>query len=68
MQIFVKIFSVKDITLNVDENDTIQEVKLKITEIEGIPYSEQRLIFYGKGLERKIQSVITTLEMNIPYI
>ena len=50
MQIFVKMLG-KNITLKVDENDTIQEVKLKITEIEGFPKSEQRLIFAGKGLE-----------------
>lgn len=51
MQIFLKTLTGRTMTLNVEANDTIQEVKRRITEKEGIPVSEQRLIFGGKNLE-----------------
>ena len=52
MQIFVKIISKnKTITLNVDENDTINTIKAIIQGKAGIPRSKQRLIFEGKQLE-----------------
>ena len=52
MQIFVNIIgSTKTITLNVNETDTIKDVKGKIKAKEGIPDDLNRLWFSGKWLE-----------------
>ena len=57
VQIFVKTLSGKTITLDVNPQDTIAAVKIKIQNVEGLPPNRQRINFGGRYLddERTLQ-------------
>jgi len=51
MQIFVKKLTGKIETFNVNQSDTVKDIKEKIQEKDGVSMNKQRLIFAGKQLE-----------------
>ena len=51
MQIFVKTLTGRTINVEVEKTDSIQRVKERIHDKEGVPVGQQKLIFAGRQLE-----------------
>eukprot|EP00483_Globobulimina_turgida_P012840 UN12864 len=52
--IYIKTLNGKCITLNVNPNDTIKDIKQNVQQTQGIPVENQRLIFTGQQLMGKL--------------
>ena len=62
MQIFFKTLTNKIITLEVDESDTVETIKDKFYDKEGVPIDQQRLVYCGRQLHEDFR---TLSEFNI---
>jgi ubiquitin len=50
MQLKIKNLAGKTLTIDVEPTDTIENIKKRVEEKEGIPPSQQRLIFAGRAM------------------
>jgi len=51
MELFVKTLTGKTVSIEIEEGESIEDVKAKIAEKEGIPVEQQRIIFGGQQLQ-----------------
>jgi large subunit ribosomal protein L40e len=51
MQVLIRLPGGKHLPVDLNKDDTLNELKSKITEVEGIPSDVQRLVFSAKELE-----------------
>lgn len=49
--IYIRTLNGKNISIDVNDTDTIKSLKDKITDIEGVSADQQRLVFNGKQME-----------------
>ena len=58
MQLFVKTMQGKTVSIEVEEGESIEDVKAKISEKGGIPPEQQRLLFGGQQVRSSPTSIM----------
>ena len=53
LQVFVKTFAGKTLTVEVEPDESVESLKNKLQSKEGIPPNQQRILFGGKQLDSK---------------